>query len=237
MSSDEQARRELQRAAAERAIECVESGMVIGLGSGSTASFALRKLAEELASGRLRDVRGVPSSEPTAALARELDVPLATLDDHPQLDLTVDGADEVDPELNLIKGAGGALLREKMLAECSARLVIVVDESKRVRALGVQRALPVEVVAFGWRAQQHYIEGLGARAALRRTADGDPFRTDNGNLILDCSFGALPDPEQLAARLCARAGIVEHGLFLGLTTDLICAGPGGVRHETRSRRA
>jgi ribose 5-phosphate isomerase A len=235
MQSDAQARQVLQQSAAERAIDHVEPGMVIGLGSGTTASFALRKLAEDLRSQKLRDVRGVPSSDTTAALARELGVPLTTLDEQPQLDLTVDGADEVDPDLNLIKGAGAALLREKMLAQASARLIIVVDESKLSRVLGLRRSLPVEVVAFGWRAQQRYLEGLGAEVALRRAADGRPWLTDNGNLILDCSFGPLQEPEQLATVLSARAGVVEHGLFIGLATDLICAGSQGLRHQTSSR--
>jgi ribose 5-phosphate isomerase A len=223
-----------QRAAAERAVQYVESGMVIGLGSGATASFAVRKLAENLRSGTVRDVCGVPSSESTAALARELDVPLTTLDAHAQLDLTIDGADEVDPALNLIKGAGGALLREKILAQASARLIIVVDESKLSPRLGLQRALPVEVVMFGWRSQQRYLESLGAEVALRSMPDGRPFQTDNGNLILDCSFGELPDAELIATRLRARAGVVEHGLFIGLATDLISGGPEGPRHATRS---
>lgn len=235
MNIDAETRQALQRSAAERAVELVESGMVIGLGSGATASFAVRKLADELRNGKLRDVRGVPSSEPTAALARELGVPLTTLDEQPQLALTIDGADEVDPELNLIKGYGGALLREKMLAQASARLAIVVDESKLSARLGQQRGVPVEVVAFGWRAQQRYLEGLGAEVAVRRGADGQPFVTDNGNRILDCNFGLLRDLDQLAARLRGRAGVVEHGLFIGLATDLICAGKDGVRAGERPR--
>ena len=237
MPIDSQARQLLQQTAAERAIEFVQSGMVIGLGSGSTASFALRKLAEDLRNAKLRDIRGVPSSEATTALARELGIPLTTLDEHPQLDVTVDGADEVDPDLNLLKGGGGALLREKMLAQASARLIIVVDETKTSRVLGLQRALPVEVVAFGWHAQLRFLERLGAEVVLRRGGDGRPFRSDNGNLILDCNFGPLPDPERLAAQLNARAGVVEHGLFIGLATDLICAGTQGLRHQKSSLRA
>jgi len=235
MPIDSKTRRVLQQTAAEHAIESVKSETVIGLGSGATAAFALRKLAEHLRSGKLRDVSGVPSSVATASLARELGVPLTTLDEHPQLDLTLDGADEVDPDLNLIKGGGGALLREKVLAQSSARLIIVVDETKMSNVLGAQRAVPVEVLAFGWRAQQRYLEGLGAEVKLRRMDDDGPFLTDNGNLILDCSFGPLSDPAQLAARIRARAGIVEHGLFIGLTTELICAGTQGLRRETRSR--
>jgi ribose 5-phosphate isomerase A len=230
---DPDTRQSLQRSAAECAAGLVQSGTVIGLGSGTTASLALRRLADELRSGRLRDVRGVPSSEPTAALARELGVPLTTLDEHPLLALTIDGADEVDPELNLIKGYGGALLREKMLAQASARLIIVVDESKLSPRLGQKRGVPVEVVAFGWGAQQRYLEGLGAKVALRCRADGQPFVTDNGNLILDCTFGVLQKVDRLAAQLRAHAGVVEHGLFIGMATDLICAGEAGVRHQRR----
>src|SRR5262245_21624382 len=157
MASDADMRSAHQQAAAEHAVRWVQSGMVLGYGTGSTASFALRKLAAELRNGRLRDVSGVPSSEATAKLARELGLPLTTLDEHAVLDLTIDGADEVDPALNLIKGGGGALLREKMLAQASVRLVVVVDDSKLSRALGEKRALPVEVLAFGWRAQQRFL--------------------------------------------------------------------------------
>ena len=232
-SGQSQTRRGLQQAAAEQAVGFVESNMVLGLGSGTTAAFALRGLAEHLGSGRLRDVCGVPSSNATAALARELAVPLTTLDEHPRLDLTLDGADEVDPQLNLIKGAGAALLREKMLAQASARTVIMVDDSKLSPVLGLQRLLPIEVVEFGWRAQQRYLEGCGAEVALRMAGDR-PLLTDSGNLILDCRFGPLHHPEQLAAELSARAGIVEHGLFIGLATDVICADSRGVRHQTRT---
>jgi ribose 5-phosphate isomerase A len=207
--------------------------MVVGLGSGTTAHFALRKLGEWLRGGRIRSIVGVPSSNATAALANQLGVPLTTLEDHPRVDLTIDGADEVDPALNLIKGAGGALLREKILAQASAREIIVVDDSKLSPTLGTRRALPVEVVGFGWRAQQSYLETLGAEVALRRTADGRTFETDQGNVILDCRFGPIVELETLSTQLRARAGLVEHGLFLGLATDLISAGDAGVRHVMR----
>jgi ribose 5-phosphate isomerase A len=233
MAIDTEARYALQRAAAEHAVELVEPGMVLGLGSGTTAALALRKLAADLRNGRLRDVCGVPSSEASAALAREVGIPLTTLDEHPRLDLTIDGADEVDPELNLIKGGGAALLREKMLAQASARVVIVIDESKLSPVLGQKHALPVEVIAFGWRAQQAFLEQLGAKVALRRSGEDWPLHTDNGNLILDCRFGPMPDPAELAARLALRAGIVEHGLFIALASDLICATSDGVRHQRR----
>ena len=223
-------RAELKRRAAEAAVALAEPGMVLGLGFGSTAAFATRRVGALLAAGELRDIVGVPCAEGTAALARELGIPLATLDEVSHVDLTIDGADEVDPRLNLIKGGGGALLREKMVAQASRRVAIIVDESKLVPALGTGWALPVEVVAFGMGATARWIGGLGAAVELRRGPDGAPFRTDQGNHILDCRFGPIADPGALAAALAARAGIVEHGLFIGLATDVIVAGAEGVRH-------
>lgn len=219
--------------AAERAVDLVQSGMVVGLGTGSTAIFATRRLAARLRDGTLRDVIGFPTSKTTADEARALGIPLLG-DDLPRaIDLTIDGADEVDPQLDLIKGGGGALLREKIVAEASGREVIVVDESKLSPVLGTRWALPVEVIPFGWRSQLRFLTGLGARVVVRQDASGSPLHTDQGNLILDCSFGPIAEPQALAARLAARAGIVEHGLFLGLATDLIVAGKDGIRHITR----
>ncbi|MCK4452241.1 MAG: ribose 5-phosphate isomerase A, partial [Anaerolineae bacterium] len=152
---------------------------------------------------------------------------------HPVVDVTIDGADEVDPHLNLIKGGGGALLREKIVAQASRCEIIVVDESKLSPALGTHWPVPVEVTPFGWRSQAAYLESLGAQPVLRLSSDGTPFTTDQGNLILDCRFGPISQPAQLAARLSERAGIVEHGLFLGLATDVILAGVEGVRHLER----
>ncbi len=218
--------------AAERALAFVESGMVVGLGTGSTAIWAVRGLAQRLKEGRLRDIVGFPTSASIEAEARRLGIPLLGHDGPPAVDLTIDGADEVDPELNLIKGGGGALLREKIVAQASRREIIVVDEGKLSAALGTRWAVPVEVIPFGWRSQAGYLESLGARVTLRQAGDGMPFATDQGNLILDCAFGPIADPAALAARLDGRAGIVEHGLFLGLATDLIVAGDGGIRHLT-----
>jgi ribose 5-phosphate isomerase A len=158
-------------------------------------------------------------------------VPLTTLEEHPVVDLTIDGADEVDPELRLIKGGGGALLREKIVAEASRREFIVVDVGKLSPRLGTRWPVPVEVLPFGWRSQALFLEGLGARITRREGRDGTPFRTDQGNFILDCAFGPLERPEELAARLEARAGIMAHGLFLGLTSELWVAGPTGVEHR------
>jgi ribose 5-phosphate isomerase A len=227
---------EHKRAAAEHAVTFIRSGMVIGLGAGTTAAFALARIGDLLRDGRLHDIGGVPTSAEVAAAARAAGIPLTTLEEHPALDLTIDGADEVDPELNLIKGGGGALLREKMVAQASRREIIVVDQSKLSPALGTCWAVPVEVVPFGWSTHIPFLESLGARVTRRTGADGAPFHTDSGNLILDCAFGPIGRPEWLAQRLKQRTGVVEHGLFLGLTTDLIVAGENGITHSQRGAR-
>ncbi len=221
--------------AAERAVEFVESGMVVGLGHGSTAAWAMRCIAALLREGKLKDILGVPCSHQVEQEARALGIPLTTLDEHPIVDLTIDGADEVDPHLNLIKGGGGALLREKLVAQASRREIIVVDESKLSPMLGSRWPVPVEVVPFGWRSQLAFLESLGARPILRLTETGAPFTTDQGNLILDCHFGPLPNPFRLAAQIKQRTGIVEHGLFLGLATEVVVAGEGGVRTMTNEQ--
>jgi len=221
---------ELKREAAERAVELVRSGMVLGLGHGSTAHYAWLKIAALLRSGDLRQVMGVPCSAQVEREARELGIPLTTLEEHPVLDLTIDGADEVDPEMNLIKGGGGALLREKIVAQASRREAIVVDEGKLSPALGTRCPVPVEVLPFGWKTHLRFLERLGAQVVLRMASAGGPFQTDQGNLVLDCRFGPMGDLRALAHELDARAGIVGHGLFLGLTTDLFVAEKAGVRH-------
>jgi ribose 5-phosphate isomerase A len=215
--------------AAERAVEFVESGMVVGLGHGSTALFAARRIAELLEASELKNLVGVPCSRYMESEARRLGIPLTTLADHPVVDLTIDGADEVAPNFDLIKGGGGALLREKMVAQASSREVIVVDESKLAPALGTNWAVPVEVAPFGWRPEMDFLSSLGAQVELRQETGGDYFETDQGNLILDANFGPIGDPGTLAAKLDGRAGIVGHGLFLGLATDVVVGGPGGVR--------
>lgn len=224
-----------KQAAAAWAVDAFfQPGMVVGLGTGSTAAFALRRLAELRARGQLLDVAGVPTSRATEALARGLGVPLTTLEDHPVLDVTVDGADEVAPDLSLLKGGGGALLREKIVAQASRRVAIIVDEAKLSPTLGTRCPVPVEVLPFGWRSQALFLESLGARVTVRVDSAGAPFQTDGGNLVLDCAFGPLEHPARLAARLDARAGVVGHGLFLGLATDLVVAGPSGVEHRARA---
>jgi len=220
-----------KRLAAERAVEFISSGMVVGLGSGSTSALVVHRLAALLKEGRLTGVVGVPTSLETEALARSLGVPLTTLEEHPTLELTIDGADEVDPDLCLIKGGGGALLREKIVAQASRRKIIVVDESKLSPRLGTRWPVPVEVLPFGWRSQALFLEELGARVVRREAREGGPYRTDQGHFILDCAFGPIARPAELAAKLEARAGVVEHGLFIGLTSELIVAGPKGVEHR------
>jgi len=223
---------EQKRAAAERALEWVESGMVVGLGTGSTAVWAIRGLGERLADGRLRDIVAIPTSEASATEARAVGIPLVTFDDHTTIDLTVDGADEVDPALNLIKGYGGALLREKVVAQATRREVIVVDDSKPSGRLGTRCHVPVEVLRFACATERAFLESLGATVVLRPDGVG-PFVTDEGNWILDAAFGPIADPEGLAAALVARAGVVEHGLFLGLTADVLIATETGVEHRPR----
>lgn len=224
-----------KRQAAERAVEFIQPGMVVGLGSGSTAAFVVRRLAALRAEGRLTDVVGISTSLGTETLARSLGVPLTTLEENPAVDLTIDGADEVDPRLCLIKGGGGALLREKIVAQASQREVIVVDAGKLSPRLGTRWPVPVEVLPFGWRSQELYLEGLGARVTRREAQDGKPFLTDQGNFILDCAFGLIEHPAELARKLESRAGLVEHGLFIDIATELIVAGPEGV--EIRRRPA
>ena len=224
---------ELKRQAAEQGAALVESGMVVGLGFGSTAVHAVQRIAARLAEGDLQDILGIPTTRSVEAEASALGIPLTTLEAHPRIDLTLDGADEVDPRLDVIKGGGGALLREKIVAQASRRLIIVVDERKLSSRLGSRAGVPVEVLPFGWGSQVGYLESLGAEVTRRSLPDGSAYTTDQGNWILDCQFGPLPDPAALAAALQARAGIMEHGLFLGLTTEVIVAGSGGVRRLTR----
>jgi ribose 5-phosphate isomerase A len=230
LSPDEQDH--FKQEAAEHAITYVKSGMIVGLGTGSTAIFATRRIAELVDRGKLLDIRGFATSKAVWEEAARLGIPMLTEDMPLEIDLTIDGADEVDPKLNLIKGGGGALLREKIVAEASHREIIVVDESKLSPQLGTGRPLPVEVLPYGWQSQARYLSSLGAVVTLRRTLDGSVMRTDQDNIILDCNFGPIADLQGLAVKLSMRAGIIEHGLFLNLATDVIVAGPNGVRHLT-----
>lgn len=225
---------DLKERAAAAALDHVESGMRLGLGTGSTAAHFVRLLGERVRGGL--DVVGVPTSEETAALARSAGIPLSTLDDTPELDLDIDGADEIGPGLALIKGGGGALLREKIVANAAARMIVIADESKWVEMLGAF-PLPVEILTFGMTATVLAVERatleLGLPAAFDlRMRDGTPITTDSGNVILDASFGRIPDPEALAACLSAIPGVVEHGLFLGYADLALLASPSGVRTLT-----
>jgi ribose 5-phosphate isomerase A len=220
-----------KRQAAAGALPFVQSGMRVGLGTGSTAAHFVELLAERVRAG-LRVV-AVPTSEVTRALAARLGIPLTTLDETPELDLTVDGADEVAPDLSLIKGAGGALLREKIVAAASVRMVVIADHSKRVATLG-RFPLPVEVVPFGLEATRRAVEAAAAAAGapgparLRRGQDGHAFVTDGGHFTLDAALERIARPDVLAARLAAIPGVVEHGLFIGLARAAVIAGPDGV---------
>ncbi|MBM3675341.1 MAG: ribose-5-phosphate isomerase RpiA [Actinobacteria bacterium] len=221
----------LKQAAGVQAAEWVDSGMVVGLGTGSTAIHAITAVGVRIAEGSLTGVVAIPTSKASADAAEELGIPLGSLADHPVIDLTIDGADEVDPDLRLIKGGGAALLHEKVVAQASLREVIVVDDAKCSERLGTRCALPVEVLAFGWRPESEYLDDLGADVTLRRGPYDEPLVTEEGNWILDAAFGPIADPERLAALLDRRAGVVAHGLFLGLATDLLVAGADGVEHR------
>ena len=221
---------ELKRQAAERAIEFVESGIVVGLGTGSTAVHAVRALGRLLANGRLQNIVAIPTSEATAREAESLNIPLVTFATHPVIDLTIDGADEADPALNLIKGLGGALLREKIVAAASKRFIIVADHTKRVSQLGSQAPVPVEVIPFAERPVTEYLQSLGARVEKRLDDEKRPFRTDENNIILDCFITPIANPHQLARAIRQQPGVVEHGLFLNMATDLILATPTGIEH-------
>jgi ribose 5-phosphate isomerase A len=223
----------LKQEAANHAVGFIKSGMVVGLGTGSTAAFAVMRIAERLKSRDLKNIVGIPTSIRIEKLARELEIPLCGLDAQPAIDVTIDGADEVDEDLNLIKGGGGALLREKVVAQASRRNIIVVDESKLSLRLGTRWALPVEVIPFATKAEENFLKSLGASVTLRLDAQGQPYKTDQHNYILDANFGQMADPNRLAAKLNERAGIVEHGLFLGLVGDVIVAAQDEIRHLKR----
>ena len=231
-SPDPRAR--LKQEAAEYAVQFVQPGMVIGLGTGSTAIFATFRIGELLRTGALKDITAFATSKATQEEAERLGIPMMDDSLPLKIDLTIDGADEVDPQFNVIKGGGGALFREKIVAQASDREIIVVDETKLSDRLGTSFALPVEVSPFGWRSQLRFLESLGARCIIRKNKEGGAqFITDSGNMILDCNFGPIADVNALAAQLGARAGIIEHGLFIGIASDIIVASENGIRHLKR----
>ncbi len=221
--------------AGAKAAEAVSPGMKLGLGTGSTVAHFLASLSERFGAGELPDIVGVPTSVRTQLECETLGIPLGTLEDLGRLDLTVDGADEVDPQLDLIKGLGGALLREKMVAQATDHLIIIIDEGKVVDRLGTRSPLPVEVVPFSWESHVPVLESLGAHPILRTDEDGDPYLTDNGNFILDCRFrDGIRDPSRLEEMLARRAGIVESGLFLGLAGEILVGTDGEVIRINRN---
>ncbi len=226
-----------KRQAAYFACRFIESGMSVGLGTGSTSAYLVSCLAELLRSGEVRDIVGFPTSKAVRAEAERLGIPLLEdVDPHSPdltLDLTIDGADEVDSQLDLIKGAGGAMLREKIAARASRREIIIVDEGKPSARLGARCPVPIEVLPSDHEKQARFLKSLGARVTLRRTSDGSVFLTDQDNVVIDSAFGPIADPAYLARRLDHREGILAHGLFIGLADDVIVGGPRGVRHLTR----
>lgn len=221
---------EEKQAAARASVSFVSDGAIVGLGSGSTASCAIRLLAERVQAGL--KIRGIPTSASTKMLAGSLGIPLATLDEFQDIDVTIDGADEIDPQLQLIKGGGGALLREKVIASASRKLVIVADSSKLVPVLG-KFPLPVEVIAFAQALVARKIAALGGKATLRQTENGGPYVTDEGHHILDCDFGQISDPKKLARALESIPGIAGHGLFVDMASVVLVAKDNGVVELTR----
>ncbi len=227
-------RDELKQRAAHRAVSYLKSGMVVGLGTGSTTRFALERLGELIRDGELQNIVGIPSSLQTAEISEKVGIPLTDFASHPVIDITIDGADEVDPALHLIKGGGGALLREKVIAQASRENIIIVDEKKLSDQLGVQWAVPIEVIPFAVDAVSYFLKKQGADPVLRKKENGEAYLTDQKNVIIDSNFGPIDDPEKLSAELNACAGIVEHGLFVGLATMVIVAGDEGVSELRRS---
>lgn len=222
----------LKQQAAEAVLGRISSGMVLGLGTGSTAGLFIAALGQRIADGSLKSIRAIPTSESSRELAEAARIPLISFREAPRCDVTVDGADEIDPQLNLIKGLGGALLREKIVAQNSARLIIIADESKLVDRLGSRCPLPVEVVPFGMERLPELFRSLGGESALRMK-DGQPYTTDSGNHIYDVRFGPIADAAQLEARLLRRAGIVQTGLFLQMADEAIVATASGVKVLSR----
>lgn len=235
-TASQDAQTQAKRLAAKEALKLVKSGMIIGLGSGSTSTLFIEALGEAVKSGALTNIVGIPTSKESERLAKKLGIAVSDFGSHERCDLTIDGADEFDPQLQLIKGLGGALLREKLVAQNSKRLVIIVDEKKRSSRLGTVSPLPVEVTTFGLPAHERFLKSIGAAATLRQAKDGSgSYLTDNGNYIYDCRFeDGIADARELALQLQERAGIVQHGLFLGIASAVIVATKdGGVETVTR----
>jgi ribose 5-phosphate isomerase A len=216
----------MKKLAAEKATEYIKDGMILGLGTGSTVKYTLRKISELVKNGL--DIKGIPTSIHTKRMAEECKIPLTTLEEYPEIDLTIDGADEVDSYLNLIKGGGGALTREKIIAFNSKKVIIVIDDSKVVKALGIDCALPVEVVKFGWTSTNKTLEKLGCTTELRKIMN-EPYITDNSNYIIDCDFERIEDPDQLEIDINNIPGVVENGLFIELVNEVIVGSKQGIK--------
>jgi ribose 5-phosphate isomerase A len=216
---------EMKKLAGEKSVEFIEDGMILGLGTGSTVEYMLKKLGEEIKKGL--NIKGIPTSMHTKKMARELGIPLTTLDENPVIDLTIDGADEVDSELNLIKGGGGALTREKLIAFHSNKIIIIIDDTKVVKALGIDFPLPVEVLKYGWGSTKVSLEEFSCMVELRQIMN-QPFITDNSNYILDCDFEHIEEPAQLERDLNCIPGVVENGLFIGLADEVIVGSKQGI---------
>ena len=219
----------LKKTAAEEAVSYIKSGMVVGLGTGSTAFFAIQKIGQLVKDGELKDIVGLPTSKRTEELAVELGIPLSDLSKNPKIDITIDGADEVDDNLDVIKGGGGALLREKVIAQATKKQIIIVDDSKISKYLGENWSVPIEVLKFALESEKIFLQSIGGKPVLRNDEAGNPYVTDEGNYILDTNFGIIKEPKVLAANLSARAGIVEHGIFIDLVDEVIVAAEGGIK--------
>jgi ribose 5-phosphate isomerase A len=219
-------REDLKKIAAEKAVEQIKDGMIVGLGTGSTMKYALRKLGK-LVRKDLK-IQGIATSVITKRIAQQEEIPLTTIDEHSEIDITIDGADEVDSSLNLIKGGGGALTREKIIAFNSKKVIIIVDDSKIVKALGIDFPLPVEVIKFGWTSTKKALEKFGCEVVRREVIQSEPFISDNGNYILDCDFDHITNPEELEKNIKTIPGVVENGLFINLTDEVIVGGKQGI---------
>ena len=216
----------MKRLAAEKACDYIEDGMILGLGTGSTVDYALRKIGKMVNEGI--KIKGIPTSFRTKKIAIEEKIPLTSLEDNPEIDLTIDGADEVDSELRLIKGGGGALTREKMIAYYSKKVIIIIDETKVVKMLGIDFSLPVEVVKFGWALTKNKLKEFNCNVELRKIMN-NPYITDNSNYIIDCEFDRIKDPEQLEIDINNIPGVVENGLFIGLADEVIVGSKQGIK--------
>jgi len=227
---------QLKKEAAIKAVEYIQSGMIVGLGTGSTVQFALEEIARKLNTGELEHITGIPTSIRTRNESTRLGIPLTTLDEHPEIDLTIDGADEVDANLNLIKGGGGAHLHEKIIAQASKTFIVIVDEGKISYKLGEKFYVPLEVIPAALKTERLYIERLGAKVTQRMNKNGKPFRSDENNYIIDGHFGPIDNPAELAIKLNSRAGIVEHGLFIDMANRVVVAGKEGVYFKVKSKK-